>query len=123
MVLELSLIEIIAILTLSLSVAGTFAGILWSIWKRVETNHQIVMKSIDSMDDDIKDGDRELSVELSKFQLSVSQQYATNSQISDLERKWIGETERLHSAISGLTSRIDRMLTRIDDSYNRGERR
>lgn len=110
----LSVTELVAILGFSLSVAVAFATVLWTIWRRAESNHKNVMDRLNELEKDVTSGDASLAKSLSDFQLIVAQQYATWSQISDMERKWLQETERLHSAIGGLTSRIDRILTRLD---------
>jgi len=114
MTIEITLTEILGILALSFTVASGFASLLWLVWRRVETYHKEVTSALSAVKENLDETDRDLYRHLSEFKLQVAQQYATWSQIKDLEGKWLQETERLHSAVTNLTSRIDRVITRME---------
>lgn len=114
MIFEFSVNEVIAIIGLGMTFATTVGGVLFAIWKRIASNHTIVLDRIAEVKKEIDEGDRDVTTRLNEFQLVVAQQYATWAQISDLERKWFQETERLYTGMTKLTERIDRILSRID---------
>lgn len=100
----LSLTEALALLGFALSVAVAFASVLWTMWKRIEINQRDAVRNA-----------AELATQLVEYKLHVAQQYASWSQISEIERKWLQETERLYGSMQQLTQRIDRILNRMDN--------
>lgn len=99
----LSLTEVVALLGFALSFAIAFATVLWTMWRRIESNHR-----------DIADKMATTAHSLTEYKLYVAQQYASWAQISEIEKKWLQETERLYSSMQSLTERIDRILNRMD---------
>lgn len=95
--LTLTITEIVAILGLGLSFAGVVSGFLWKMWQMITKNKT--------------DIDRDLAA----FRLEVAQQYASYSQLKDLEEKIIRTEERLLAGINALTTRMDRILNKMDD--------
>ena len=57
-----------------------------------------------------------LSDEIHEFKLQVAEKYVSGNRLADMEQKMLLSEERLISSMGNLTSRIDRMLERMEKS-------
>ncbi len=103
--LSISLPELISILGLAITVSGIFGTILWNLWRKVMANSTAVAVS-----------HQELSDNLNTFKLQVAEKYVSGNRLADMEQKMLLSEERLISSMGNLTSRIDRMLERMEKS-------
>jgi hypothetical protein len=89
---SISFPELISLLALLVTLTGVFSTILFNLWRKVIYN----------------------SERLSEFKLVVAEKYAANHRINDMEQKILLSEERLHSSLENLSSRIDRLLERME---------
>jgi len=84
--------ELISILGLIVAVAGIVITMVYNLWRKVIAN----------------------SEHLAEFKLKVAQDYVSATRLADMEQKMLLSEERLHSALGNLSSRIDRLLERME---------
>ena len=92
MTLSLSFGEILSSLTLLLAVCIAMGSILRSLWIKVLENAK----------------------NLNEYKLEAAREYASAKQIQQLEQKLLLSEGRMINAISSLTERIDRILSRME---------
>ena len=100
---SISLPELISILGLAVTVSGIFGTLVWNLWRKVMDNASAV-----------KISHQQLSDEIHEFKLTVAQKYVSSSRLADMEQKMLLSEERLHSSLENLSSRIDRLLERME---------
>ena len=88
----ISLPELLSIFGLILTGATVFGSVLWNLWRKVMKNTE----------------------ELAAFKLNVAEKYISGNRLADFEQKMMLSEERLHGVLENLTSRIDRMLERME---------
>lgn len=59
---------------------------------------------------------QQITDELHEFKLQVAEKYVSGNRLADMEQKMLLSEERLISTMGNLTSRIDRMLERMEKS-------
>ena len=84
--------ELISLLGLIVTVSGIVMTMIYNLWRKVIAN----------------------SESLSEFKLKVASEYITSHRLEEMEQKMLLSEERLHSALGNLTSRIDRLLERME---------
>ncbi len=88
----ITITELLTIIGLGLTFATLVGSIVWTLWgKVVQTNR-----------------------DLAEFKLKVAQDYVSATRLADMEQKMLLSEERLHSALGNLSSRIDRLLERME---------
>jgi hypothetical protein len=87
-----SLPELLSLLGLLVAVGGIGITAIVNIWRKVIAN-------ADS---------------LAEFKLKVAQEYVGAHRLADMEQKMLLSEERLHSTLGNLSSRIDRLLERME---------
>tara|TARA_R110000851_G_scaffold16046_2_gene52535 strand:+ start:27262 stop:27540 length:279 start_codon:yes stop_codon:yes gene_type:complete len=85
--------EVLTIFGLILTLLGIFVTVTKNLWSKVHSNTR----------------------DLSEFKLKVAQEYITSHRLSEMESKMLLSEERLHSALGNLSSRIDRLLERMEN--------
>ena len=101
----ITLPEMLSILGLAITASGIFGTILWNLWRKVMAN---------SLTDAVHH--QQISDELHEFKLQVAEKYVSGNRLADMEQKMLLSEERLISSMGNLTSRIDRMLERMEKS-------
>lgn len=91
---SISFPELLTILGLILTGLGIFGTVLWNLWRKVISNAE----------------------NLAEFKLKVAQEYVASHRLADMEQKMLLSEERLHSSLENLSSRIDRLLERMERS-------
>lgn len=99
----ITLPELLSILGLAVTISGIFGTILWNLWRKVIDNTAAVAKI-----------DQKHSDELNMFKLEVAEKYVASTRLADMEQKMLLSEERLHSSLENLSSRIDRLLERME---------
>lgn len=100
---SISLPELISILGLAVTVSGIFGTVLWNLWRKVMDNATKVALAKQHLTD-----------ELNSFKLEVAEKYVASTRLADMEQKMLLSEERLHSSLENLSSRIDRLLERME---------
>ena len=99
----ISLPELISILGLAVTVSGIFGTLIWNLWRKVMDNSSAVKVSHQALSDEIH-----------KFKLTIAENYVNGTRLADMEQKMLLSEERLHSSLENLSSRIDRLLERME---------
>lgn len=99
----ITLPELLSILGLAITLSGIFGTVLWNLWRKVMDNSTAVKVSHQALSD-----------ELHEFKLQVAEKYVSGNRLADMEQKMLLSEERLISTMGNLTSRIDRMLERME---------
>lgn len=84
--------ELIGILGVIIGVSGLAANTMRSLWRKVT----------------------EISTQLSDFKLEVAEKYVNSQRLMDMEQKMLLSEERLHGSLENLSSRIDRLLEKME---------
>lgn len=100
---SISLPELLSILGLATTLAGIFSTVLWTLWRKVMENSTKTAIARQQMSD-----------ELNSFKLEVSEKYVASTRLADIEQKMLLSEERLLSSLGNLSSRIDRLLERME---------
>ena len=87
-----SLTELISIFGLILGISGVMITITRNLWIRVNRN----------------------TAALLEFKLDVAKQYVSGDRLADFELKLLRSEQRLLTTLEHLSSRIDRMLERME---------
>lgn len=99
----ITLPELLSILGLAVTISGIFGTMLWNLWRKVLDNSTQVAVTKQHMAD-----------QLSTFKLEVAEKYVSGHRLADMEQKMLLSEERLHSSLENLSSRIDRLLERME---------
>lgn len=102
---QVSLPELLSILGLAITVSIMFGTVLWNLWRKVMDNSTQVSLAKQHLTD-----------ELNGFKLEVATKYVHAARLADMEQKMLLSEERLHSSLENLSSRIDRLLERMERS-------
>lgn len=100
---NLSIGEVISLVGLLLSFVVFLSTLIWNLWRKVmelSTRVSIVQQSC-------KD-------ELHIFQAAVAEKYVNHSRLIEMEKKVLLSEERIHNSLDSLTSRIDRLIERVE---------
>lgn len=100
---SITLPELLSILGLAVTISGIFGTVLWNLWRKVMENSSQVAVAKQHFTD-----------QLNSFKLEVAEKYITASRLVDMEQKMLLSEERLHSSLENLSSRIDRLLERME---------
>ena len=87
-----TVMELLGILGVMLTAFGLAANTMRSLWRKVT----------------------EVSTQLSDFRLEVAEKYVNSQRLMDMEQKMLLSEERLHGSLENLSSRIDRLLERME---------
>jgi len=99
----ITLPELLSILGLAVTISGIFGTVLWNLWRKVMDNSTQVAVTKQHFTD-----------ELNAFKLEVAEKYVASTRLADMEQKMLLSEERLHSSLENLSSRIDRLLERME---------
>lgn len=91
-----TIMELLGILTVVITMFGIAAHSMRNLWKQVTRNGTMIRD----------------------FKLEVAEKYVNAQRITDMEQKMLLSEERLHSSLENLSSRIDRLLERMEKRHD-----
>tara|TARA_R110000772_G_scaffold30806_12_gene76537 strand:+ start:10276 stop:10599 length:324 start_codon:yes stop_codon:yes gene_type:complete len=100
---SITVAELLSLLGLLLTGSGIFGTIIWTLWRKFSEKLEVLHAKI------IIEGD-----DLLEFKLQASEKYATFAHIQAAENKFLRSEGRLLDALASLTTRIDKLLARVE---------